>query len=362
METTTSNLRFILSLDGGGIRGILTGQVLIALERKLNEALEKQRAEFPDARPIRLAQCFDLVAGTSTGGILSCMLLSPSETDPNYPRFTAEEAVQMYLEYGPQIFKKTTSGRLPGFFSGILGAKFGSENIEDILKKYLGEIRLSQMIKPCLITSYDIQQRKAVFFTSHDAETKPNSDFKLWQVARSTSAAPTYFPPATAEAGSQFIYHTIDGGLFANNPTMCAVIEAMKVLRDNQYAVLAPDKMFILSIGTGAIQKSYPYDQARGWGLLRWIMPIIDIMMSGVSETVDYQLMKLFKTLGVPQQYHRIMPDLGGASPEMDDVSPKNLDALRQAGIKCADDNDEKLDTIAAKLFDHWVVSQRKSI
>ncbi len=345
-------LKRILSLDGGGIRGILTSKVLEALEEKLNEQYSKKNGA-PREKPIRLGEYFDMIAGTSTGGILACILLCPSEDDPTYPRFSASEAVNLYLKNGKEIFKPTWHGRLPGFLEGIGGSKFGDMSIVDVLKAYLKETRLSQMMKPCLITSYDIQERQAVFFTSHDALKKESRDFPLWQVCRSTSAAPTYFPPAMARAGDDFLLHTVDGGLFANNPSMCAFIEALKIFRDESHQLLGADRMMIVSIGTGEIKTKYLFSQAKNWGVLRWVKPIIDIMMTAVSETVDYQLMKLFKTIDCSDQYYRIMPDLGDANPELDDISLKNLENLRQAGIKTAHLHEDKLDKIAKMLIDN---------
>lgn len=347
-----NKLKRILSLDGGGIWGILTSKVLEALEEKVNDQYAKKHGA-PREKPIRLGEYFDMVAGTSTGGILACILLCPSDDDPTYPRFSASEAVNLYLKNGKDIFKPTWYGRLPGFLEGIGGSKFGDMSIADVLKSYLKETRLSQMMKPCLITSYDIQERQAVFFTSHDALKKESKDFPLWQVCRSTSAAPTYFPPATARAGDDFLMHTIDGGLFANNPSMCAFIEALKIFRDDSQRLIGADRIMIVSIGTGEIKTKYLFSDAKKWGVLRWVKPIIDIMMTAVSETVDYQLMKLYKTIDCSDQYYRIMPELGDANPALDDISAKNLEDLRQAGIKTANMHEDKLTKIAQMLVDN---------
>jgi patatin-like phospholipase/acyl hydrolase len=345
-------LKRILSLDGGGIRGILTGKVLEALEDKLNKHYIKKHGQARE-KPIRLGEYFDLIAGTSTGGILTCMLLCPHPDDPTYPLFSAKEAVDMYLTKGNEIFRRRLENRLLRMFGGFGGAKFTDESIEDILKFYLKEAKLSQMLKPCLITTYDIQERQAVFFTSFDAKSRPEKDFPMWQVARSTSAAPTYFPPARALRGDGFMNHTVDGGLFANNPTMCAFIEALKIFRDSEGRVISPDQMLIVSIGTGAVVTPYNYDEARSWGILKWLKPVLEIMMSGVSETVDYQMRKLFRTLDSGNQYFRIMPELGSAKEDMDLTTGKNLEALHQAGIKTAEKEDEALERIAKLLIDN---------
>ena len=279
----------ILSLDGGGIRGLMTAQVLVFLEEKLNKKYEKRFGK--PAKPKKLGEFFDLVAGTSTGGILTCAFLTPEEKGGTVPLYSAKDCVNIYYEHGATIFTKTFWGTVP-LLTGLGGARYGSQCIEDVLEKYFKKNKLSDLISPCLITSYDIEERKAVFFTSHDARQKGDmADFLVSDVARSTSAAPTFFPPSAIKSDVNFPYHLIDGGLFANNPTMCALVEAIKIAQAN------PTDMLILSLGTGTVQKHYDYQKAKDWGLIGWVSPIIDIMMSAASETVDYQLRKLYQTL-----------------------------------------------------------------
>lgn len=342
----------MLSLDGGGIRGIITAQILTLLEDKINEQYEKRYNEKPE-RPLRIAQFFNFIAGTSTGGILTCALLMPDKEDPHYPRFSAQEALDLYLLHGQAIFSKSFRSKMP-LGTIFFTPKYPGENIETVLLDKFEDTRISELIRPCLITSYDIEKRRAVFFTQHDASTKGAMyDFLVRDVARSTSAAPTYFPPARAQSKSTLIYHTIDGGLFANNPTMCAVIEALKIFGNPATgSLLDPSRMFIFSLGTGNVDKQYAYKKAKSWGLVNWVAPIIDIMMSAVSETVDYQLRKLYDSIGKSDQYIRIMPELFTADSEMDNVSAGNLEALRQAGLANAMNHEEKLDRIASLLLD----------
>lgn len=342
----------ILSLDGGGIRGLVTSVILMALEEKLNKHYKLKFKKDPE-RPVRIGQVFDMLSGTSTGGILSCLLLTPDPDIPGYPKYSAEQAAALYIEKGAQIFTKSTPGRVPFLGSAFFGAKYARNNIEGLLDSYFGNMRISQLLKPCLITSYDIEKRRAVFFAQHDALAKGNMyDFLVKEVARSTSAAPTYFPPGKASSLDNLIYHTIDGGLFANNPTMCAVIESLKLFGDQESEeLLNPGQLFVLSIGTGTIEKQYPYDKATGWGTVNWISPIIDIMMSAVSETVDYQLRKLYASIRKEDQYVRLMPNLYTADPEMDNTSPKNLEALRQAGLSNVMEFDDKLERVAEILI-----------
>ena len=146
---------------------------------------------------------------------------------------------------------------------------------------------------------------------------------------------------------TQVPYALIDGGLFANNPTLCAYAEARsKDQFDHPTAV----QMLVLSLGTGEVKKQYPYKLAKDWGALEWIGPVLDIMMSGVAETVDYQLRMMFDAVKAPDQYLRINPDLGEADDDMDDASQPNLNALRDAGQEAAEKNEPKLRDFVAKI------------
>ena len=198
MAKTKQKFTRILSIDGGGIRGIIPGQILVMLEEKLKKATANENA--------RIADYFDLIAGTSTGGILACAYLCPDQKDPLRPKFTAEEVVNLYLE-------------------------------------------------------------------------------------RATSAAPTYFECSKVKSLTNINYPLIDGGVFVNNPALCAYAEV-----HNEYEVTARD-MAILSLGTGYEKQAYNYNQAKDWGMLGWIKPLISIMMSGVSEVVDYQLRQIYLSL-----------------------------------------------------------------
>jgi patatin-like phospholipase/acyl hydrolase len=325
----------ILSIDGGGIRGILPGQVIVSLEKKL-----QQKTNNPDAR---VADYFDLIAGTSTGGILTCLYLCPGEKDPTRPRFTASEAVDLYLKNGSDIFKEDLRHKIASF-GGLNEEKYPSASIEHLLKEYFGDLKLSQLLKPCIITSYNIYNRSTHFFTQHDAKDKPGYDYLLREVARSTSAAPTYFEPSRAFSLSGVSYPLVDGGVFANNPALCAYAEARQQFKreDGAKKVTATD-MFMLSIGTGSVKKSYDYDKATGWGSLGWIQPILDIMMSGASDTVDFQLKQIFDAIDKSENYIRINPEMGEADTEMDNASEKNLMALKEAGIATAEKFDAEL-------------------
>lgn len=317
-------MKKILSLDGGGIRGIIPGQILIELETAL-----QQKTKNPDAR---IVDFFDFFAGTSTGGILTAILLCPSDTDPTRPKFSATEAVELYINNGAKIFYTDLVHDIEDG-AGTLGPKYKADGIEACLKQYLGDIKLNQLLKPCIITAYDIQNRETKFFAQQDyALLGDKANFYVRDVCRATSAAPTYFPTELITSISGQSYACVDGGVFANNPSLCAYSE----VRNAVGSPVSAD-MFVVSIGTGSQQKPYPYNKAKNWGELGWVKPVIDIMMSGAAEVTDYHMQKLFSANGHQANYNRIQPSsLGNADPEMDDATAANVVALRQVGTQTA--------------------------
>lgn len=332
-------MKKILSIDGGGIRGIVPGQVLVALETKL-----QQKTKNPGAK---ISDFFDFFAGTSTGGILTCVLLCPALDNPKTARFSAKDAVKLYIENGDKIFDSSIRHKILTF-DGILGEKYDTEGIDGCLHKYFGRLRLSELLKPCIITSYDIERRQTKFFAQHDyALWGDMSDFLVKDVCRATSAAPTYFETELVKSMSGVSYACIDGGVFANNPSMCAYSE----VRNAKGSPTASD-MFVVSIGTGSQEKRYEYKHAKNWGEAGWIKPVLDIMMSGASEVTDFHMQKMFSAHGNEANYVRIQPDdLGDADPAMDDASKENIQALVELGIETAQncpDLDRIVDTLLA--------------
>ncbi|TAD92582.1 MAG: patatin [Bacteroidetes bacterium] len=338
----------ILALDGGGIRGIIPATILVEIENRLRF--------HPQGNPeARLANYFDLIAGTSTGGILSALYLCPN--DEMKPRFSAAEALGLYLDNGHKIFEKEFLQRVMKLHV-VFDEMYPKAPLESLLESYFGSLMLSDLLKPCLITAYDIRNRRGHFFSSVDAKRKSIYDFKLKDVCRATSAAPTYFEPAkfTSEQGAD--YTLIDGGVFVNNPALAAYSEARSV---DFSLVLGPHKpcepsakdMLLISIGTGSVKKPYKWHDIKDAGLISWLPIIIDVMMSGNSETVHYHLTKMYDTLknSDKDDYIRLEPNLADATSDMDDVRPENLLNLHNAGLQFVAKNDAILDEIVEKLI-----------
>jgi patatin-like phospholipase/acyl hydrolase len=327
----------ILSIDGGGIRGLIPAQILTVLEAKLKKA-----SGLPDTR---LADWFDLIAGTSTGGILTCIYLCPEPNNPERPRFAAPDAVKLYLEHGAKIFDLTLWQKLKSG-GGLLDEKYPATGLEKTLQEYLGDLKLSDLVKPCLIPAYDTKNRAAYFFTQPDARQYTSRNFFVRDVARATAAAPTYFECAEIVSDTQVTYTLIDGGVFANNPALCAYAEARKL-----GSKPTASQMVILSLGTGEVKTPYPYKEIKDWGQVNWARPVIDILMSGTVEVADYQLRRMYEAVGAPEQYLRIQSQLGPENADLGNTEPENLHQLVEIGELAAEHDDEALDQFVALLL-----------
>lgn len=341
----------ILSLDGGGIRGIIPCIILKYIEEQL------QKKDNPNAK---LGDYFDLIAGSSTGGILASILLFPDEKGK--AKFSIQKAFEMYANKGEDIFYVSFWERLINPF-GLFNEKISQDELEKHLQEFFGDLELKDLVKPSLITAYDIENRHAKLFNSYEAQKLEMNNFLVKDICRATSAAPTYFQPAQIKSKYGQIFSLIDGGLFANNPALCAYAEARKMpfaeIFETQEKPNYPvvNDMLLISVGTGTEMQNYSFKKLENAGKIKWIAPVIDILFSSNAETVDYQLQQMFNGLGNRNQknYYRINPSLKNASPEMDNVKKQNIEALVQAGLCYIDENKDMLNQIVHKLIKNKV-------
>ena len=314
----------VLSIDGGGIRGIIPAMILAQIEQITK-------------KPV--SSLFDLVAGTSTGGILALGLVKPG--NDNQPAFSAQNMLDMYENEGPKIFSRDVFHRITSL-GNITDEKYPSKGIESVLEKYFGESRLKDVLTSTLITSYEIERRISWFFKSSKAKLDPNSDFLLKDVARSTSAAPTYFEANRVDVPTEAQYYAfIDGGVYANNPAMCAYVEAKNKFPD-------ADKIVVVSLGTGMRSQRIPLDKAKDWGLAQWVQPLLGVVFDGVDNTVDYQLNTLLSAAG---DYYRFQIRLNEGEDEMDNASAENMRELKLLGERLIREKDTDLQNLCNRLL-----------
>ena len=334
----------ILSIDGGGIRGIIPTMVLQAI-------LGKTKAQ----------DAFHIIAGTSTGGIIASGLSKPNPMG-------LDDIMSLYVDHGYDIFNKDSENR----FHTIGGPRYSADALESQLKAELGDTYLSEVKDTeLLVPSYAIRLPEAdvngstsapMFFRSWQArgfqltnKSADKFDFKLADIARATSAAPTYFSPATIYNKAGQAFAMIDGGVFANNPTICAMVEAYHLYHSTDF--------LIVSLGTGSVAAQIDANAAASWGDLAWASPIITILMDGNAQTVAFEVHEL---LG-EDQYTRFDISLANATvqgeivdPAMDDALQGNISALQDKANQLIDIQKKQIQSLTAELAKPKAVIQPK--
>jgi patatin-like phospholipase/acyl hydrolase len=371
----------VLSIDGGGIKGIVPAMILAEIEKRTEK---------------RTYELFDMIAGTSTGGILTLGLTKP-KGNGNKPEFKAEDLVKLYTDQGQKIFKIMEDKKLNSLglkplakASEILLKKFNiNMNLENlfsskytrrekvnVLDELLGKTPLCKALSEVIITSYSTNLRMPIFFTSNSEKERLNSEYfcklcsgyQMKDAAMATSAAPTYFKAyhlhaPNNKAGS---YTLIDGGIIANNPTSIAIVEAMESYKMKVHDKGVPlSEILVVSLGTGTAIRKFSRE-IEEWGLIKWIEPLISMVFSGQSEVIDYQMEHLLSN----EQYYRFQPVYqaneakGGKKHEylsqhiihvnddMDDASRDNICNLKKAAEIFIETQDKKLESLCKQLTD----------
>lgn len=335
----------VLTIDGGGMRGLLPALILAEIERRCG-------------RPI--SAMVDLIAGTSTGGLLALGLTL--DDVHGQPKFSAASLCDMYRREGGRIFRKKNG--LATLF-GVLDEGFRSDGLEAVLGEYFGDARLGDALCPVLVPAFDLVRRKPFYFSSRLGRYDSSEDFLCRVVGRATSAAPTFFEPSGELDG----FALIDGGVLCNNPAALGYAEALNMLRGRE-AVLASVKprglsvvdvapvqgdteVVLLSMGTGEVQRSYSLEESRGWGMAGWARPLVDVFMSSGGQSVDYQMQHILPPSSDGRRnYLRINPMLPVNALPFGDASPKHIEQLEMVANWWMGKNEAVLDGVCSRLLE----------
>ncbi|KAL8199356.1 hypothetical protein R6Q57_012924 [Mikania cordata] len=345
----------VLSLDGGGVRGIIQATILSFLEFKLQEI---------DGPAARIADYFDVIAGTSTGGLMATMLTVPG--DDNRPLYTANDIKEFYFYHAPKIFPQVSRieflNNVASFFGEVLGPKYDGDYLRSIAKEILQGRTLNQTLTDVIIPTFDIKRLQPVIFTTDDAKEFIWKNALLSDVAISTSAAPTYFPPHYFETidvdGTSRRFDLIDGGVAANNPTQVAITHVTKeiLMGNHKFSDIEPvevaRRMLVVSLGSGINKRSERYNarKASRWGLLNWVFdngssPLFNIYSDASSDMVDIHVTTLFQSLNAQTNYLRIQEDdLLGDTASVDIATEENMKALEDVGRKLLNEKVSRVD------------------
>jgi patatin-like phospholipase/acyl hydrolase len=204
------------------------------------------------------------------------------------------------------------------------------------LDDVFGTVMLSSAMTEVLVTSYEVERAEPHFFTRDGA--RAGDDVPMAFAARATSAAPTYFEPASA-GQAEHRRTFIDGGVFANNPTVCAFAHAMSLGHDE-------DDMTVISLGTGAVSRQWAFDEVREWGLANWIRPVLDITAHGANSAIDWQMRSILR----PGTYFRLTPDMSDGRSSLDDASEETVAALTALTAQLIARHDRVFDEIATAI------------
>ncbi|KAL3732813.1 hypothetical protein ACJRO7_022352 [Eucalyptus globulus] len=337
---TYGNLITILSIDGGGIRGLIPGTILAFLESELQKL---------DGEDARIADYFDVIAGTSTGGLVTAMLTSPDEN--NRPLFAAKDIKDFYLDNCPKIFPQDSCPFAPAtkMIKAVTGPKYDGKYLHKLVKEKLGNRRLHQTLTNVVIPTFDIKSLQPTIFSSYEVKRKPSINALLSDICISTSAAPTYLPAHYFETqdstGKIREFNLIDGGVAANNPTFVAMGEVTKEIMggSSDFFPIKPmdyRRFLVISLGTGSqkVEGNYDAREAAKWGVLGWLSsnggsPLVDVFMQASADMVDFHLSAVFQALHLEANYLRIQDDtLSGSVASVDIATKKNLNDLIKTG------------------------------
>jgi len=268
-QSTGGGQRFqILALDGGGVRGIFTAALLAGLEEDIGSPVVDH---------------FDLVVGTSTGGIIALALGAG---------LTPRQILECYVAQRNAIF---AGSPLTTNLRRLFRAMYRPDGLESAVKRVFGERLLGESRIPLVIPSYNLGENAVYLFkTPHHPRLKRDYRAPMWAVAMATSAAPTYFPAFRLPVEE---VRLIDGGVWANNPAMVGVTEAVSMFGCEL------DEIRVLSLGTTTTVKPRP-SRLDDAGLLRWVRGtnVVEVLMAGQSAGAFAQVQHLIG----PANAHRL--------------------------------------------------------
>jgi patatin-like phospholipase/acyl hydrolase len=265
----------ILSIDGGGLRGIVPVLILKRIEEMTGK---------------KIHELFDVIVGTSTGGIIACGLTCTK--DGVNPLLSIDKLIELYTTKGNTIFpaKKNFITKSISRVNSYLNPEFSPKGLDGLLTEYFEDLTLVDTLKPIIVSSYDLKNNEVLMFKTRNAVwNKEQYNAKLKDVCRATSAAPTYLPSYEMKYdGKKRI--CVDGGVYINNPAMAGVSDVLKTFEG-----ISINDIECLSLGTGIYSENLGIKNTPSWGLLCWAKPISTLMMQATSKATTYECDEILK-------------------------------------------------------------------
>lgn len=331
----------ILCIDGGGLRGVVPLTILMKVEELTGK---------------KIHESFDLIAGTSTGGLITCAVSLKNAAKPDEALYSLQQVMDVYINRGEEIFPD--HNKLVDLFhkgTDLFKPKFKDDGIEKVLKDLVKDYRMNDCFNDIMVCAYDLNNNIPLFFKSREAKKNPAQNALLYDICRATCAGPTYLPsfhmvyPNDKENPER---NCIDGGVYVNNPSMATLAEFSKhfkeYLPDSVNEVdIDYNNVFVLSIGTGTYSCPISESDTTRKGEIYWATRIVEIMMRGVNRTTDYEM----KQMMVDGNYVRLSIDIDSDKhSDMSDSSPETTQYLIGAANEQVINNTQKMDALKAFL------------
>ena len=234
-------MKTVLTLDAGGIRGIIPLMILSEIEKRTG---------------LSISELFDVVGGCSSGGIIAAAITSTD--DGKTPKYKAEEILELFKTLGGKIFDRTLSHTLKTGF-GLWGTKYQSENVTEVLDKVYNDNNISENLTELVFTAYDLDTGRPFVMSSFN---KNRSKISLKDAVAGTTCVPSFFTPHEVKEIDGSNHTLIDGGVFAVNPSACIYGEAIEYFRG---------PVMMISLGTGEVKKEIFPDRVKKWGIIQWL-------------------------------------------------------------------------------------------
>ncbi|KAG1342257.1 putative Patatin-like protein 1 [Cocos nucifera] len=275
-----------------------------------------------DGKDARIADYFDVIAGTSTGGLVTAMLTAPD--NDNHPLFAAKDIESFYKVQSPKIFPQCGGILAPimRMVRALWGPRYNGNYLHKLIREYLGSMRLNQTLTNVVIPTFDIKRLHPTIFSSYQVRCKSTLNAQLSDICIGTTAAPTYLPAHYFETkdakGNVREFHLTDGGVAANNPALIAIGEVTKEVHKGNpdyfpYKPMDYRKFLLISLGTGSakVEERYTAKRASKWGVLGWLLnggstPLVDVFMQSSADIVDIHISVVFQALRSESHYLRI--------------------------------------------------------
>lgn len=315
----------MLTIDGGGVRGIIPAMVLTEIEKRTQKCA---------------AELFDKMGAKSTGSILALGLSVPSEENDKKSMYRAKEIVEFYETNASKVFKV---GWWNWFttFDGLNGPKDDTEKLRKVLSDYFHETLAKDSLTEFVIPTKEITESKRWYFQRKICRKDPSlRDFTMTQLLLCSTAAVTYFPPQQLKINNKD-YAFVDGGIFANNPTEETYKESDE-----------PESCVIVSLGTGKCDCKIDYSKAKKWGPVGWLTTgnLLGMMMNDQMELVDKNMQKLFPGKGKDKTYFRWQTEVDPKHSALNDGSKQNIEYLKKRGEEMIKKYDEEINQVCQLL------------